>query len=122
MIISIGAVAIAIGTIADLQLHAFVARRTEGAFIRSGLWSGTRHPNDFGELAFWWSLMLFGLACAPAHGWWIVPGALAVTAMFRSASIPLMDRFSLEASARIRGGVREGSALFPLRPPLNRTS
>lgn len=46
--------AIAIETLADLQLHAFIARRRGGDFIRTGLWAWSRHPNYFGELSFWW--------------------------------------------------------------------
>ena len=49
---SVTLAAIAIETIADLQLHAFIARRQPGAFITTGLWAWSRHPNYFGELAF----------------------------------------------------------------------
>ena len=93
-IVTLGA--ILIETIADLQLHAFIAKRQPGTFITSGLWAWSRHPNYFGELSFWWGLMLFGLAVAPAQWWWIVPGALAMSAMFLFASIPLMDTRSVE--------------------------
>lgn len=108
--------AIAIETIADLQLHAFIARRQPGTFIRSGLWAWSRHPNYFGELSFWWGLMLFGLAAAPAQWWWIVPGALAMTAMFVFASIPLMDQRSVERRPAYREHMRQVSALVPLPP------
>ena len=67
VVVTVGA--IAIESIADLQLHAFLACRHGGEFIRSGLWAWSRHPNYFGELSFWWGLMLFGLAAAPG-AWW----------------------------------------------------
>ncbi|MDE0856750.1 MAG: DUF1295 domain-containing protein [Nevskia sp.] len=108
--------AIAIETVADLQLHAFIARRQPGAFMRSGLWAWSRHPNYFGELSFWWGLMLFGLAAAPAQWWWIVPGALAMTAMFVFASIPLMDQRSVERRPAYREHMRQVSALVPMPP------
>jgi steroid 5-alpha reductase family enzyme len=108
--------AIAIETIADLQLHAFIAKRKSGEFIKSGLWSWSRHPNYFGELSFWWGLMLFGLAAAPAQWWWIVPGALAMTAMFKFASIPLMDTRSVERRPAYAEHMRKVSALLPLPP------
>ena len=108
--------AIAIETIADLQLHAFIARRQPGTFITSGLWGWSRHPNYFGELGFWWGLMLFGLAVAPAQWWWIVPGALAMSAMFLFASIPLMDTRSVERRPAYREHMRKVSALLPLPP------
>lgn len=108
--------AILIETLADLQLHAFIARRQPGSFIASGLWAWSRHPNYFGELGFWWGLMLFGLAAAPAQWAWIVPGALAMTAMFRFASIPLMDARSLERRPAYGEHMRRVSALLPLPP------
>lgn len=118
VVVTLGA--ISIETIADLQLHAFIAKRQEGSFIRSGLWGWSRHPNYFGELAFWWGLMLFGLASAPAQAWWwIVPGAVAMAAMFWFASIPMMDRRSVERRPAYADHMREVSALVPL-PPRNR--
>ena len=108
--------AIAIETVADLQLHAFIARRQPGTFIRSGLWGWSRHPNYFGELAFWWGLMLFGLACAPAHAGWIVLGAVAMSAMFWFASIPLMDQRSVARRPAYADYMREVSALVPWPP------
>lgn len=109
--------AILIEMIADLQLHAFIARKTQpGSFITTGLWSWSRHPNYFGELGFWWGLMLFGLAAAPGQWWWIVPGALAMTAMFVFASIPLMDTRSVERRPAYAEHMRRVSALVPLPP------
>lgn len=108
--------AIVVETVADLQLHAFIAQRRPGEFIRSGLWAWSRHPNYFGELSFWWGLMLFGLAAAPDQWWWIVPGALAMTAMFQFASIPFMDQRSVERRPAYRDYMARVSALVPLPP------
>jgi steroid 5-alpha reductase family enzyme len=108
--------AIVIETVADLQLHAFIARRKPGDFIRTGLWAWSRHPNYFGELSFWWGLMLFGLAAAPDQWWWIVPGALGMTAMFAFASIPFMDDRSVERRPAYRDYMDRVSALVPWPP------
>lgn len=108
--------AIAIELIADLQLHAFIARRQPGQFITTGLWAWSRHPNYFGEVGFWWGLMLFGLAAAPQHWPWIVPGALAMLAMFQFASIPLMDRRSVERRPEYAAHMQRVPALLPLPP------
>lgn len=107
--------AIVIEAVADLQLRAFLARREPG-FITHGLWAWSRHPNYFGELSFWWGLMLFGIAAAPEQWVWIVPGALAMTAMFVFASIPLMDRRSVERRPGYDAHMRRVSALLPLPP------
>ena len=66
-----------------------------GAVIDVGLWRLSRHPNYFGEVSFWWSLWLAGIA-ADAGSWWTIIGALAITAMIRGASIPMMEERSLE--------------------------
>ena len=108
--------AIVIETVADLQLHAFIAKRRGGDFIRSGLWAWSRHPNYFGELSFWWGLMLFGLAAAPQWWWWVAPGALVMTAMFWFASIPLMDRRSVVRRPTYAQYMSEVSALIPVPP------
>jgi steroid 5-alpha reductase family enzyme len=113
--------AIAIETVADLQLHAFIGKRRGGKFMRTGLWAWSRHPNYFGELSFWWGLMLFGLAAAPQAWRWIVPGAIAMTAMFWFASIPLMDRRSVARRPGYAEYMREVSALVPL-PPRRQTA
>jgi steroid 5-alpha reductase family enzyme len=114
-IVTFGAVLIEL--IADLQLHHFIKhRKVPGSFITTGLWAWSRHPNYFGETSFWWGLMLFGLAAAPQQALWIVPGALAMTAMFLFASIPLMDQRSLERRPAYRAHMAEVPALFP-RPP-----
>ncbi len=109
--------AIAIELIADLQLHAFIARKREpGSFIKTGLWAWSRHPNYFGEISFWWGLMLFGLAAAPDQWWWIILGAFAMTTMFKFASLPLMDNRSLERRPDYAEHMRKVSAIIPLPP------
>ena len=64
---AVTSVAIAIETVADLQLRRFLrARRDREAVLDTGLWALSRHPNYFGEVLFWWGLFLFGLAAAPS--------------------------------------------------------
>lgn len=108
--------AISIETISDLQLHAFIKTRQPGTFIRTGLWSWSRHPNYFGEVSFWWGLMLFGLAAAPEAWWWIMPGALGMAAMFAFASIPFMDKRNVARKPAYAEYMKRTSALIPLPP------
>jgi steroid 5-alpha reductase family enzyme len=108
--------AVMIEMIADIQLHRFIRNKKPGEFIRSGLWAWSRHPNYFGETAFWWGLALFGLAAYPAGWWWILPGAFCMTAMFVFASIPMMDKRSVERRPAYAQFMREVSALVPLPP------
>lgn len=108
--------AITIEMVADLQLHHFIATKKPGSFIKSGLWAWSRHPNYFGETAFWWGLMLFGLAVAPDQWWWLVLGALAMTVMFVFVSIPFMDQRSVARRPAYAEHMRKVSALVPLPP------
>lgn len=76
---------------ADRELLHF--RRTApdpGAILRTGTWAHSRHPNYLGEMAFWWGLFLFGLAADPG-AWWTGVGALAITLLFLTVSLPLME-------------------------------
>lgn len=105
--------AIVIETVADLQLHKFVANKKPGEFIKTGLWRYSRHPNYFGELSFWIGLMLFGLAAHPEGWMWMMPGAIAMAAMFAFASIPLMDKRSVERRPEYAEHMQKVSAIVP---------
>ena len=110
----IAAVTLELG--ADTQRHRFVAERTSGAVMDRGLWSWSRHPNYFGELSFWFSMALFGVAAAPADWWWLFVGVVAMLAMFLGASIPLMEKRSLERRPHYQAVIDRVSRLVP-RPP-----
>ena len=60
------------------------------AILASGVWAWSRHPNYFGEMSFWWGLWLFAVAAVPSY-WWTVIGPLAITLLFRFASLPLIE-------------------------------
>lgn len=78
--------------VSDNQLHAFRARNPPpDAWIDEGLWRWSRHPNYLGEILFWWGIWLFAVAADPIHVRTVV-GALAMTAMFRFVSVPLMEQ------------------------------
>lgn len=82
---------------ADQELRRFrsdPARRPEDV-LDTGVWSWSRHPNYLGEMGFWWGLWLFGLAADPAWAWTVV-GPLAITLMFRFASLPMIETRMLE--------------------------
>ena len=55
-----------IEVVADEQKRRFRLKGTE-AFIRTGLWSKSRHPNYFGETLLWSGLAL--AACPSLNGW-----------------------------------------------------
>jgi steroid 5-alpha reductase family enzyme len=107
--------AIAIETIADLQLHRFRTTATPGSTLSTGLWAYSRHPNYFGEALFWWGLWLFGTAAGPAP-WWLAAGAGAITAMLFFVSIPLIDARMRASRPDYAARVARVSALLPWFP------
>ncbi|KRC46574.1 MULTISPECIES: DUF1295 domain-containing protein [unclassified Nocardioides] len=106
--------------VSDAQMRAFIKVRQPGQAMEQGLWAWSRHPNYFGEVAFWWSLALFGIAGAPGDWWWLVVGGVAMTAMFEGASIPMMEKRSLERRPTYQDVIDRVPRLVP-RPPRRRT-
>ena len=76
--------------IADIEMHKFRKNRTS-AFIRTGIWKYSRHPNYLGEILMWWGVGL-AVVCAAPEAWYLASGALANTVLFLAVSIPMADR------------------------------
>ena len=112
----IGVAAVALELVADLQMHRFVGNRRSGEAMDRGLRSWSRHPNYFGEFSFWFAMALFGIAAAPGDWWWLVIGAVAILAMFLGASIPMMEKRSLERRPAYQDVMNRVSRFVP-RPP-----
>ncbi|GAB4012979.1 DUF1295 domain-containing protein [Nocardioides ultimimeridianus] len=112
----IGLAAPVLQYVADAQMRAFIRTRQPGQAMDRGLWSWSRHPNYFGEIAFWCALALFGVAGAPHDWWWLVLGAVAMIAMFQGASIPMMEQRSLERRPAYQQIIDRVPRLVP-RPP-----
>jgi steroid 5-alpha reductase family enzyme len=107
--------AIALETVADLQLHHFTNDpANRGRVAEVGVWRFSRHPNYLGEIGFWWGLWLFGLAAAPGW-WWTVVGPLTMVALFVFVSIPLMERRSLARRSAYAEYAGRVPALLPIR-------
>ncbi|MBN1369817.1 MAG: DUF1295 domain-containing protein [Dehalococcoidaceae bacterium] len=103
--------AIAMEAVADRQLKAFTAGGT-GGVMEKGLWAYSRHPNYFGEVMFWWGLFVFALAAEPSY-WWTFIGPLAVTVLFVTISIPLMEQRNLKRRPGYTEYQRRTPVFFP---------
>ncbi|MCP5059072.1 MAG: DUF1295 domain-containing protein [bacterium] len=110
LFVGLGAVAIELA--ADEQLRAFGETKQPGDLMDLGLWRLSRHPNYFGEIAFWVSLWLFAVASAPGV-WWVVAGPLAMIGLFLGASIPMLDKRSLARRPGYAEYSRRTPALIP---------
>jgi steroid 5-alpha reductase family enzyme len=99
---------------ADLQMDRFrndpkPTKKT----IPPGLWSLSRHPNYLGEVAFWWGLYVFVLACNPSH-WWTIIGPGVILMLFLAISIPLMEQHLKERNPEYAQYQQQVSSFFPV--------
>ena len=108
--------AVTLQLVSDRQLHRFIAQRQEGEQLHTGLWAWSRHPNYCGELGFWLGLLLFGLAAYPTGWWWMILGVVLMTLMFLFASIPMMEKRSLERRPEYQQIIDSTSMLIPWPP------
>ncbi len=115
--------AVAIEYFSDEQLRKY--RETDayrtGGTIRDGLWKYSRHPNYFGEVLFWLSMIPFAipdgyLQAQPAL---VLSGPIAMALFFRF-SCWLMDVRSLERRPQYQQVVKEVSAMVPWFPRARR--
>lgn len=111
----VGLAAVALEAVADRQMRTFRIDHPGQVMVR-GVWAWSRHPNYFGELGFWISLALFGVAASPSDAWWLFAGAVGMLAMFLGASIPWMEQRSRERRPDYDEQTRGISALVPWPP------
>lgn len=83
---------------ADLQKARFRANPSNrGGFIRTGLWSWSRHPNYFGEIALWAGVALIALPAL--RGWQLltlVSPVFVFLLITRVSGVPLLERHADE--------------------------
>lgn len=92
--IALWAIGFTLEIIADQQKSAFKADPANaGKFMRSGIWSRSRHPNYFGEILLWVGVLV---AAVPALvGWqWVVliSPLLVIVLLTRVSGIPLLEK------------------------------
>lgn len=76
--VAVALAALALEAVADHQLARFKADpASAGQVMDRGVWSWSRHPNYFGDAAFWWGMWLVALEAGST--WWTVVGPLAIT-------------------------------------------
>lgn len=111
--------AVAIETLADRQMDAFLKTERRAGVMDQQLWAWSRHPNYFGEWLFWVGLWVFGGAnprSATAAG----PGLMS--ALFLGVSVDLMEKRQLKRRGQAFKDYqrRVPSSFFPLPPSLQK--
>lgn len=115
--IAVAMTAVGVQLIADEQLrkHRNSENYSSKLTFRGGLWNYSRHPNYFGEVLFWSSMILFAIGAGifverPAL---VIAGPVAIAVFFRYSSY-LMDRRSLSRRIDYEETMKSVSAMVPL--------
>ena len=84
----------AIEVSADAQKSRFNADpANKGKFIRTGLWSRSRHPNYFGEIVLWIGIAIIAIPVLQGWQWVAMISPLFVTLLLtRVSGIPLLEK------------------------------
>ena len=84
----------AMEVIADAQKSRFSANpENKGKFIRTGLWSKSRHPNYFGEILLWVGVAVIALPVLQGWQWVALISPLFVTLLLtRVSGVPLLEK------------------------------
>lgn len=113
--IVVWALGMVIEIVADAQKSAFRADpRNRDEFIRTGLWSRSRHPNYFGEIVIW--VGVFVTAVPVLVGWqWValLSPLFVILLLTRVSGIPL-----LEARAEKKWGDRADYVAYRQQTPV----
>lgn len=114
-----------IETVADAEKFSFRQRRDKDSgevFIRSGTWAWSRHPNYFGELAFWWGVFITVSQSfkGDAVGYYTLlsPGFITLLLLFGSG-LPIVEvttNKKLRQNESFRRYRDETSILVPMPP------
>ncbi len=92
--LGIWAIGFAIEAVADLQKSRFRANSAnKGAFIHTGLWAWSRHPNYFGEITLWTGV---AIAAIPALSGWqyvtLISPLFVFLLLTRISGVNLLER------------------------------
>jgi steroid 5-alpha reductase family enzyme len=83
-----------IEVVADRQKGQFKEEsENKGKFIRSGLWSRSRHPNYFGEIVLWTGVAIIAFPVLQGWQWVFLSSPVFITILLtRVSGIPLLEK------------------------------
>lgn len=113
--IAVWLVGFAVEVVADAQKSAFKKDpANQGAFITTGLWAWSRHPNYFGEIVLWTGIAIVGVPVLSGWTWLTLVSPVFVALLLtRVSGIPL-----LEARAEKRWGSDENFRAYTRNTPV----
>lgn len=102
-------------TVADGQLQAFKADpHNAERYLRTGVWTHTRHPNYFGNTCVWWGIWLVAVAGNPSVWWWTIAGPVFNTIMLTGIlGRAFQDKF-MGSRPAYQKVMRETSSFLPI--------
>ena len=101
-------------SIGDAQLEKFKANpANKGQIMTQGLWSWSRHPNYFGEVAQWWGIFLMAV---DSSGLWLIISPITITFFIMKVSgVPMLEKL-MESRPGFQEYKNQTSAFFPWFP------
>lgn len=108
--------AVMIEWMADEQLLKFKKSNSRESFIKSGLWSISRHPNYLGEISFWIGMFFFLVSSVnlkSSTGMWTAVGFISMIILFQFISIPMMEKRNKTNKPGYQEYIDKVPALFP---------
>jgi steroid 5-alpha reductase family enzyme len=83
-----------IEVVADAQKSRFSADpANNGKFIRTGLWSRSRHPNYFGEIVLWLGVAIIAAPVLQGAQWFtLISPVFVALLLIRVSGIPLLEK------------------------------
>lgn len=106
-------------SISDYQLSQFIKKKKEGKtdtrFLKSGLWSLSRHPNYFGEVVQWWGIWLICISLDSPITLLTVIGPLTITYFItRVSGVPMLED-KYEGNSEWEEYKKDVPKFFPLK-------
>ena len=112
---SLGMLSIWIEFQSDRELHRFRAVRSDTASVlETGTWSWCRHPNYLGELGFWLSIFLFGVAAGEGVSALAISGPTIMLLLFVFVSIPMIEQKLLQDKPGYKDYMSRTFTLLPI--------
>lgn len=99
----------------DMDIHKYKEeRKNKNEIINVGLWKVSRHPNYFGEILFWYGLMLT-FTLHDLNYWYYMFAPISINLMFIFISIPLQEKRLMSYKRNYKSYKNKTRMLVPMK-------